>query len=124
MFGDHQPLFSDDSFYETIYANTEGLTELDQTLNQYKAPFVIWANYDIEEASDYDISMNYLGVLLMETAGIPMSSYFQYLSDFMEEYPILTPRGYEDAEGNFYSWSGEETEFPEYRILQYYNLFS
>ncbi|MCD7738682.1 MAG: LTA synthase family protein [Lachnospiraceae bacterium] len=123
MFGDHQPLFSDDSFYETIYANTDGLTEQDKTLNQYKVPFVIWANYDIEEATDYDISMNYLGVLLMETAGVPMSSYFQYLSDLMEEYPIFTPRGYEDSEGNFYSWSEEETEFLDYRILQYYNLF-
>ncbi len=123
MFGDHQPAFWDEEFYEAVYADTPELTEIDKILNQYKTPFVIWANYDIEEASNLDISMNYLGVLLMETAGVPLSPYFQYLSELKEDYPIITMNGYVDSDGNYSSWSGDNTEFSDYRILQYYYLF-
>lgn len=83
---------------------------------------VIWANYDIEEQIGMDISMKYLGGLL-ETAGIPRSPYFQFLSVLRKEYPIITVNGYVDADGNFSAWSGENTEFLEYRILQYNYLF-
>lgn len=123
IFGDHQPKFENQEFYDMLYADTEGQSETERILGQYKTPFVIWANYDIEEQKDEDISINYLGGILLETAGIPRSSYFQFLSGLRQEYPIITINGYVDADGNFSDWSGEDAEFLEYRILQYNYLF-
>lgn len=123
MFGDHNPKFSDDDFYDSLYAQTLELTEEEKQFNLYTTPFVIWANYDIEEQSDLNISANYLGGLLLQTAGIPGNAYFNYLDELREEYPVITVNGYKDNAGNVYQWSGEGTEFSDYRILQYYELF-
>lgn len=120
MFGDHQPSVSDLIVDADL---TEGNTASERMMNKYKMPFVIWANYDIEEADNYDISMNYLGGLLMRTAGIPMSSYFNFLEKQRGSYPIITINGYMDSEGNYMSWGGKGTEFPEYRMVQYNYLF-
>lgn len=122
MFGDHQPKLGD-SFYEDIYGQTQGLTEWDKKLNMYKTPFLIWANYDIPEQSGIDISMNYLGVLLADTAGVKTSPFFDYLRQYMVEYPVITINGYKDKDGNYYNWSGDNSEHLEYRMLQYNYLF-
>lgn len=121
IFGDHQPKFGEESFYESVYQQTESLTETDKLLNQYKTPFLIWANYDIPKSQDLDISMNYLGLLLLRTAGVERSAFFDYLEGVMKEYPVITANGYLDREGNYHEWTGNE--FPEYRIMQYYLLF-
>ncbi len=123
MVGDHQPKFEDEDFYKDIYAATEGLTEEDIIFNQYKTPFVIWANYDIEERSGMDISLNYLGPVLLEAAGMEGTAYFNYLSQLMQDYPIITANGYQDSLGRRWAWSGNKDEFPEYRLLQYNLLF-
>lgn len=124
MFGDHNPKFSDDDFYDSLYAQTPGLTEEEKQFNLYTTPFVIWANYDIKEQSDLNISANYLGGLLLQTAGIPGNAYFNYLDALREEYPVVTSNGYEDKEGNVYQWSGQMDEFADYRTLQYKYLFA
>lgn len=120
MFGDHQPWFS--SMIVNVDKGDPNL-DPDKLMSMYKTPFVIWANYDIEEADGYDISMNYLGGVLLRTAGIPLSPYFAYLENLREDYPIITVNGYVDSEGNYNSWSGAGNEFPEYRMLQYNYLF-
>lgn len=120
MFGDHQPwVFAD--IEEKYLVEAESVEE--RTMNNYRTPFVIWANYDIEETDDYDISMNYLGGLLQRTAGIPLSPYFAYLEQLRLEYPVITINGYMDNQGNYYNWDGSGSEFPEYRMLQYHYLF-
>lgn len=123
MFGDHQPKFSDENFYDSVYAQTPGLTEEEKRFNIYRTPFVIWANYDIEEQSDLDISANYLGGLLLQTAGIQGNAYFNYLDELRQEYPVITVNGYKDSEGNIYQWSGQMDELGDYRTLQYKDLF-
>ena len=122
LFGDHQPQFSDERFYDSIYSQTEGLTDADILMNQYKTPFIIWANYDIEEQNNLDISMNYLGVLLAETAGLEISPYFQFLLNQMEDYPIITVNGYVDSIGTYSPWD-ETSPFTDYNFLQYNYLF-
>lgn len=123
MYGDHQPSFSDESFKENLYEQTEGLDEIDKILNPYKVPFIIWANYDMEEKQDYDISLNYLGAFLAKTAGVPLNPFFDFLNYYMEKYPMITVNGYKDAAGNYYSWSGKNDELIDYRILQYNYMF-
>lgn len=127
MFGDHQPSFGDTDFCDNVFSQSDGLSETDKILNQYKTPFLIWANYDIGTDSDrdgwMDIGMSYLGSLLMETAGVEMSPYFYFLNDYRDQYPMITVNGYRDSEGEFFNWSGEDNEMPEYRYLQYNLLF-
>ncbi len=120
MFGDHQPWVFD------LIAGTnraEGSAASELVMGKYRTPYVIWANYDIEEVEGYDISLNYLGGMVMRTAGVPLSPYFAYLEDLRQEYPILTINGYVDKEGNYSNWSGNADEFLEYRRLQYNYLF-
>ena len=121
MFGDHQPKFSNDEVYEILEG--EDKSEIERVMNRYKTPFVIWANYDIEQQRDMDISLNYLGVLLMDVVGLEMSDYFSFLKEQMQEYPIITVNGYVDGNGAIHEWSGEKNEMPEYRMLQYNYLF-
>lgn len=123
MFGDHQPMITQSSFYEDIFNQTEGLTDRDKVMNKYKIPFIIWANYDIEEQQDFDIGMSYLGAVLLDIAGIPSSPYFSFLQQYMNKYPIITVNGYLDSQGNYYRWSEDGSELSEYRILQYNHLF-
>lgn len=122
MYGDHQPML-ENTFYEDLYGQTQGLEEKDKRLNMFKTPFLIWANYDIPEQDGLDIGMSYLGALLLDTAGIQGSPFFSFLQQYMEEYPIITINGYIDREGNHYNWSGENSELLDYRILQYNHLF-
>ena len=42
---------------------------------RYQVPYVIWANYDIEEATDVETSLNYLGAQVLSIAGVPLSPY-------------------------------------------------
>ena len=118
MFGDHQPWVFD----QIAGINAAG-TSLEILMNKYRTPYVIWANYDIEEISGYDISLNYLGGIIMNVAGVPLSPYFSYLDELRKEYPILTVNGYVDKDGNYNNWSGNGDEFEEYRMLQYNYLF-
>ena len=122
MYGDHQPKL-DDSFYESIYAQTEGLTERDMVLNKYKTPFIIWANYDIPEQEGMEIGMSYLGAMLMDIAGVPVSPYFHFLQQYMQKYPVITVNGYTDHAGNHYDWSKDTSQVWEYSVLQYHYLF-
>lgn len=117
MFGDHQPWVFD------LVAKTGAGASQEQVMNKYRTPYVIWANYDIEEAWGVDISLNYLGGMVMNIAGISQSPYFTYLEELREEYPILTINGYVDKDGNYSNWSGNADEFMEYRMLQYNYLF-
>ncbi|MCM1552776.1 MAG: LTA synthase family protein [Butyrivibrio sp.] len=119
MFGDHHPAISH-LVTEHLYGSA---VSQEQERNKYKTPFVIWANYDIGEADDYDISTNYLGGLLLKTAGIPLSPYQAFVEHMREEYPVITVNGYTDDEGVCGDWSSAGDEFPEYRMLQYYYLF-
>ncbi|MBS7176386.1 MAG: LTA synthase family protein, partial [Clostridiales bacterium] len=80
MFGDHQAKIEQE-FYEDVLFGGKSISSLSLEENQqrYITPFVIWANYDIEEQYIEQISANYLSTLLLETAGLEMTPYNQYL---------------------------------------------
>lgn len=119
VFGDHQPIVSN-IVVEKYHTGADTVPE--ERMKLFKTPFYIWANYDIEEAEGYDISMNYLGGLLFRTAGIPLPSNMAYLELLQQDYPIITMNGYEDADENYFDWNGNDP-FEIYRQIQYYQLF-
>ncbi len=95
IFGDHQPSLY--SYFLDIAYGENNYTDLDT----YKTPLTIWANYDIEEEEDVNISLNYLAPYLFDKAkGIKKSAYEDYLLDMMEDYPIITTRFILDKDGN------------------------
>lgn len=121
MFGDHQPTLG--NFTSIMQEGTDS-DDIEGKMEEYCVPYLIWANYDIEEKVCDDISCNYLQVLLKEVAGQPLNEYQRYLKCVMQSYPVITERGVKDAEGNWYKFS-EAKEFEkikEYSYVQYWNL--
>lgn len=129
MYGDHQPSFDGDSL-ESLSGHTG------DRLNNYYVPYVIWANYDIEEEDlmGYEdgspalnvLSTNYFASMVFEVAGIELSDYDKYLLELHEYVPAITAVGVWDNEGNYYS-SIEESPYSDelsaLRMVQYNLIF-
>lgn len=123
FFGDHQP---SDVVAAPILAKNgmawNALDEEEQKL-RYQVPYVIWANYDIEEEAGADTSVNYLGAEVLRLAGVPTDSYQNFLLDLKKEYPILSAMRMRRADGSEASAAVEGGLIDNYRKLQYYRLF-
>lgn len=125
FFGDHQP---SDTVASPIWKSQgktkEDLTEEELSL-RYQVPFVVWANFDIEEQSGLSLSTNYLAGLVLEEAGLPLSGYQHYLRELETEFPVISARQIVDGEGNVLTEEeAEESDaLSEYRRLQYYQIF-
>ncbi len=121
FFGDHQP---NDTIAAPILAangkDYQNLSEED-TDARYTVPYVIWANYDIEEASDVETSVNYLAAQVLTAAGVPTDAYQNFLLELQESYPVISAEKIMDAEGN--TLSIDDVDLTDYEILQYYFLF-
>ena len=126
MFGDHQPSVETDFICELLGVNSlSGLTA-EQEQNRHVTPFIIWANYDIEEKQIEKLSSNYLSSLVLETAGVKLTEYNKYLLKLSETLPVIDTVGYIDSENNYYKWSDVSPYshlLDEYEKVQYNNIF-
>lgn len=123
MFGDHQP----SDYITNPLLRLNGIdreSSLEEFQKGYVVPFVMWANYEIEEETVDKISVNYLSSLLLEKADLPMTAYQQYLSQLREVMPVITANVFIDAEGTYHTLDETvlEEERNEYAILQYNHL--
>lgn len=123
FFGDHQPA---DSVAAPVLAlngkDVNSLDSEDQRL-RYQVPYVIWANYDIEEGAGEDTSANYLAARVLQTAGVPTSAYQNYLLDLEKDYPVISAVRVEKADGTETNSKEEKKGLLQYQQLQYYSLF-
>lgn len=123
FFGDHQP---SDAVASTVLAKNgmswNYLTEEQQKL-RYQVPYVVWANYDIDEETGADTSANYLAAEVLERAGVPLDEYRSYLMHLKTEYPVISAVRTVKADGSEVRASDEKDEMDIYRKLQYYELF-
>ena len=125
FFGDHYPRM-DMQFYNEIHGGPfAGLSE-QQLL--YTVPFIVWANFDIEEQFVPMTSLNYLSNYVYKAAGIEPPPYNQFLEDTENIICALNTKGfYSKQYGTFISYDeaeGEEAEaLNKYRILQYNSIF-
>lgn len=126
MFGDHQPSVENEFIAETIgVSSLSGLT-LQQEQSRHITPFIIWANYDIEEKEIDKLSSNYLSSLVLQTAGVKLTEYNKYLLKLSETLPVIDTVGYIDNENNYYKWSDVSvysTLLDEYEKIQYNSIF-
>ena len=125
MFGDHQPSVEQD-FLDKAYGVAQADMTMEQYMDKYRTPFVIWANYPLEEEGPEESSLNFLGQYLLRYAGIETDPYGQFLWSLQNTIPALTFVGYTDAQGNAYSHL-EDTVYTgkieDYQRLQYVRLF-
>lgn len=124
FFGDHQPSNSVAApVWKLNGRSGDSLTE-EEEARRYKVPFIIWANYDIEAASNVETSANYLGSHVLRAAGLPLYDYRNYLSQLEGQYPILTAIRAENAQGISTPVKDVKSTLQDYMTLQYYNIFS
>ncbi len=100
FFGDHQPPLRN-AFYEELEGKKLSERTTEEVMRQYAVPFFIWTNYDTQERENVICSPNFLGVLTAQAAGLPMTSYMQFLADLYEEMPAVTPVGFATKDGRF-----------------------
>lgn len=121
MFGDHQPSIETTFVEETLGAPLEKLN-IQQQQARHITPFLIWANYDIEEQQIDMLSSNYLSSLLLKTANLQMSDYNRYLLKLSETLPVIDTVGYISADGVYYDWNDNSPYtalLEKYRHIQY-----
>ena len=123
MFGDHQPSDYITNVIQRICGVNSDET-LDYEQQGYRVPFMIWSNYGLEHQYYDGISVNYLGGILLEHSGIPLTGYQSFLKDLMETLPVVNGNVYRDSEGTFYTYSSDKYSelLNEYKILQYNHL--
>ncbi len=119
MFGDHQP---SDYVVESVDGRTSD--DLENQQKQYEVPYILWANYDIDEAEGDVTSANYLGVKLLQTAGIPLTDFQYYLSALQEKVPAVTANMGIGADGTFYARGDAQLDelLHDYSLMEYNDL--
>jgi len=123
FYGDHQP---DPEVVEPIYTmngiDVDNLSKED-VIKDHMVPFVIWANFDIDEDEDVDISLNHLGNLLLKEAGIPLTRYRSYIDSFAQDYPVISAIGGLKADGTVLGREEMKEELSGLDSMQYYEMF-
>ena len=124
MFGDHQPNDSITPPVLDAFGKSKVPANMEELAAQYIVPFVMWANYDIDEQTEVVTSLNYLNIFLTEAAGIELSDYQLFRRGLMEEYPVVTANFAIDADGNIITVDDMQGDNVEtYKKLQYAHLF-
>ena len=104
FFGDHQP---SDSVARPIL-RFNGVDTVNMSVEEaqlrYQVPYVIWANYDIEEETNADTDISFLAANVLKKANLPTTAYQNFLLK-LEKNP------------------DSEKLLSQYEILQYYFMF-
>lgn len=117
FFGDHQP--SDAvaaQVQDSMLLPGESVPD-EQLRKRYLVPYLVWANYDIDGATQQNTSLNYLSAEVLKAAGVPTDAYQNFLLDLQKSYPVMSAAGRTDAS------DADENMLNTYKKLQYYNLF-
>lgn len=141
MFGDHQPAdyvvsAVDDGKTEGVWydfseseelkdwSDPTGITGTDRK-ERYKVPYILWANYDIEESDGEETSANYLALRLLKAAGLPMTDFQKYLEELEKAIPVLSAKAVHLLAPEESGLDNETVEklWEQYRLLQYNDLF-
>ncbi len=126
MFGDHQPSIEMDCISEIMDVDDLSKITIEQDQKRHITPFVIWANYDIEEKTIDKLSSNYLSSYLLNIANVKLTNYNKYLIELSKTLPVIDTVGYIDSEDNYYKWSSSSPytkKLKEYEKIQYNNIF-
>lgn len=120
FFGDHQP--SDEAAGPLM----SGQDELSLSEKRRETPFLLWANYDLDEAQGQISSLNFLANKVLEGAQLELSPWNAFLKDVEAQVPALNDAFYYDKDGTPHNFT-DPSQLPEitkdYAIIQYNYLF-
>ena len=102
FFGDHQP--SDAVVRPILRWNQKLVMNEEDAWLRYQVPYVIWANYDIEDGTDVDTDISFLAAQVLNRANMPTTAYQNFLLELAEN-------------------PDSDTLKNQYEILQYYFMF-
>ena len=117
MLGDHAP-----SFISSIPSSTD-MSDEKREIAACSVPYVIWANFEMHtdyEPADY-ASMVDLAPIILKSAGLPLTAYYQTILDLHQSIPVRT------AQGTFMKEDGTIEKIDPNReacqqMMQYYYL--
>lgn len=127
MAGDHAPSFVDHVADKTIAA------ENDLQILERSTPFIIWANYPLENAGETNekdplnrMDLCMFAPAVAEQAGLPLTDYYEYMLAMKEEVPLMTSgNDYMDANGVTHVYGENQTNddwVHGYFALEYNNI--
>ena len=117
FFGDHQPNLPED-FYNTLLESQRGdLSDAELRQKKMVTPFFIWANYDIKEQTNMQISANYLSAYALNALGCSTSGFDQMRLALQQQIPVMNVNGYRLPDGTWYP----QSEQPENDLLNDYH---
>ncbi len=104
FFGDHQP--NDSIANKILRLNGTNTTEMsvEEAKRRYQVPYVIWANFDINEGKGVDTDISFLAAEVMKAAGLSTTAYQNFLLDLKQN-------------------MDSEEYLEKYQIIQYYYMF-
>ena len=111
FFGDHQPLFPSEFNDRWFACETDSAAHTERL---WQTDYIIWANYDVagrdQDGTETDTSSSYLGSMLMDLIGAPMSDYQKAHISLREAMPAVNATGYEDRSLQWYLAAGADVE--------------
>lgn len=127
MAGDHAPSFVDHVADKTI------ASENDLQILERSTPFIIWANYPLENAGETNENdpLNRMDLCMFapavaEQAGLPLTNYYEYLLAMQDDVTVMTAgNDYMDANGVTHVYGENETNddwVHGYFALEYNNI--
>jgi phosphoglycerol transferase MdoB-like AlkP superfamily enzyme len=130
FFGDHLPILGlhvDRVFEDLGYVShqEEFLWNLDDRINMFQTPYLVWANYPFGQGDWGTVSAYLFGALAAEASGIDLNRYFLYLLHGHGEFKGITNELYLDAGGGFHDGRKniDKPHVKDLYALWYANLF-
>jgi hypothetical protein len=107
FFGDHMPILgrhADRVFEKLGFIKHQEDTQwdLEDRINLFRNPYLVWANYDLGYDDWQDMSVYMLSALAAEASGISLNRYYAYLLSEFENFRALTNELYMDKDGNYH----------------------
>ena len=120
MVGDHAPAFA----LELIDSK---YNEMEAARRLRTVPFLVWSNFELKNAQEEMISMNYVVPTILKWSGINnLSYYYNYMLSMKKNLPIVSSYdAYIDVNNNIYRYE-EESPYTNlingYLYMEYNNL--
>lgn len=131
MFGDHQPALNDE-IYNLFVNKDKDAAESDWTAEEtdkkYLIPYYLWTNFETSATNDYSkLSVNYIGLMLQDLAGLKYDSRTNYMQELFERWPVISAKEVINSRGEKISpvlWNTDDNnEALLYKKIQYYYMF-
>ena len=119
MFGDHLPALPDE-FYTALYGKEYKDRSLAEHMLRCVTPYIIWTNYDSDFETVADTSLNYLGRMVLQYAGVELSKYDQFVLQQSKKIPVIGTMGIVELDGSIVGYANvPDSRLKDYQILQY-----